>query len=137
RAVASERNIRQRDRGGERPPALSREDAAEPITVDQAARQRVALLELRQIPDAVDDEAMTLVGRRGGAIRPQVELIEEARAGEGRLRTTAPAVARARPVLGLCQRVSDVELQAVGKAPPHFKKERFVISLAERALNTD
>src|SRR5262249_11602247 len=137
RAVASERNIRQRDRGGEGRPALSGEEAAEPITVDQAARQRIALLELRQIPDAVDDEAMTLVGRRGGAIRLQVELIEEARAVEGRLRTTAPAVARARQVLGLCQRVSEVEWEAGGEAPLHFKKERFVISLAERALNTD
>src|SRR5262249_45943716 len=95
RAVAREGDVRQRDRGRERPPALGREDAAEPITVDQAARQRIALLELRQLPDPVDDEGMTLVGRRGGAIRPQVELIEEARAVEGRLRTTAPAVARA------------------------------------------
>ncbi len=93
RAVERERNIRQRNRGRERAPAFGRENSAEPVTVEKGARQRVASLELRQIPDAVDDEAMTLVGRRGSAILFQVKLIEEARSAEGILRATAPAVA--------------------------------------------
>lgn len=55
---------------------------------------------------------MTLVGRRRRAISLQVELIEEARSAEWILRAAAPAVARARQVFGLRQRIGNVELQS-------------------------
>ncbi len=123
RAVNRERNIGYGDDSREGTATLRRIDAAQPVTAQQHSGSTVRQLTAWQIPYAVDDKAVSLVGRRRCAVEFEIELIGHITANKRAFRACAAAIGSARKILCLRQCVGDVELESLSKTTFYFDEQ--------------